>query len=401
MSASSTFKRQLTNTNFMMFAEMVSNPAAPDEYSPAAMARLMEKLDPYVIQMKNVRFKYHARNQIKLIEFSTVAEKKAYLQAWDNYLKACAAIEGEGNVMNAKFLILVQFLKFRQAAELIRAPYLARELYNIVFKEGKAAVCACNFKETIAKITTILIKDYNVPREEISLIWGGVTAKKKKKLTKKEREEILKKYPPEVIEQLKRMGIDVTAEDLMDIDEEEAIKSKSKEIEELGLGAQSLKQRQEEIDRFQSDKSKFCFFTFKAGGVGLSLHQEMPHLRQRKVLLAPTYSAIEMVQGLGRSARLTSCSDTEQIIVFYNGTIEVRVAATCSLKLKCLSKAVRQKESWDSVIMDQHRNFEEDEEETEETPLLGNGDEVESEEDIDSALANDNVDEDEEEEEED
>ena len=128
-------------------------------------------------------------------------------------------------------------------------------------------------------------------------------------------------------------------------------------IKDFELGPQSLKARQRDIDKFQFGKSLCCIFTFKAGGVGLSLHHEFPHTKQRVVILTPTYSAMEMVQGLGRCPRITSLSDTSQVIVFYLGTIEQHVAARVSIKLKCLQKAVRQRESWESIIMgDKYQN---------------------------------------------
>jgi DNA-dependent RNA polymerase auxiliary subunit epsilon len=37
--------------------------------------------------------------------------------------------------------------------------------------------------------------------------------------------------------------------------------------------------------------------------------------------------------------------------MFFQDTIEERVAAVVSLKLRCLSKVVRQRESWESIIL--------------------------------------------------
>lgn len=345
--------RQLTNSNFSIFAEMVAAPARPIEYCPAAMERLMVYLSPYVECVKGVRFKYHARNKIELINFQTREEQEAYQNAWEDYLKACALIEErEGEGGGGKFMILVQFLKFRQAAELIRAPYLARRLYDIAYKKQRNALCGLGFKETIAKITSHLVTDYHVPREDISLIWGGITSKKKKKTLDKEQMDRMKElFSLEDLSMLKELGIESDDDDITKRAEQSELEQGLKDRNRLlNLGAQSKKDRQINIDRFQQDKSKFCLFTFKSGGVGLSLHQETPTNRVRESLFSPTYSAIEMVQGLGRAARLTSCSDTEQTIVFYANTIEVRVSVTCSQKLKCLSKAVQKRESWESVI---------------------------------------------------
>lgn len=355
--------RTLTNSNFSVFAELVSAPSDPTDYSPAAMARLMEYLSPYIVDVKGVHFKHHARNKIKLIEFSNQQERDAYAQAWTNYLNAIAKLQ-DSSMPGGKFLLLVQFLKFRQAAELIRAPWIARELWEIVNRRKKSAVCALNFKETISKIVHILVLDYGVSRDEISLIWGGqankgVKKKRKKKpleeLSIQDKTKLKELFSAEDVAWLKEMGIDTELDELTTPDEVKPVSANSilpvSNLELLRLGTQNKIQRQENIDRFQADKSRYCLFTFKAGGVGLSLHQETPENFTRETILAPTYSAIELVQGLGRAHRITSCSDTEQTIVFYAGTIEVRVSLRVSQKLKCLRKVVRQKESWESVIM--------------------------------------------------
>jgi len=342
-----------------MFAATVAAPFAPEDYNSAAMERLMKYLHPYMVDVKGIRFKHHARNFIQLINFTSPEERKAYNDAYENYLKAVALLEArEGG--GGAFMILVQFLKFRQAAELIRAPVLAKRAYETAMRENKSMVIACNFKETISKIVTILVRDYGVSRDDISLIWGGNTSKRKKnnkgkmkEMSVAQREQLLAAFSsPEDREMLKDMGI-------IDLDEveteaKEIIPAAPKYAADLRLGAQSIAQRQIEIDRFQSDQSRFCLFSFKAGGVGLSLHQHHPELRVRETLLAPTYSAIELVQGLGRTARLTSCSDTKQTILFYAGTIEVHVATRVSAKLKCLTKVVRQRESWEDVIYGSH-----------------------------------------------
>lgn len=357
--------RQLTNRNFESWASLVAAPSDPTEYNEAAMGRCMEFLSPYIVDVPPPRPKYHSKNFIELIGFTTAAEQQAYLAAYENYLKQCALIEGREGGGGGRFMLLVQFLKFRQAAELIRAPYLAKRAYETAFRRGdeKSVILACNFKETISKIVKILVLDYGVSRYDISLVWGGAhnirakkANKKVKEMTAAERERLLKAFDsPEDRLLLKDLGIDIEQEIQPKVQE----KPDDPYIDALRLGSQSIRQRQEEIDRFQSDQSRFCIFTFKAGGVGLSLHQNKPEYRTREALLAPTYSAIELVQGLGRAARLTSCSDTKQTIIFYRNTIEEHVALKVSQKLKCLRRVVQQRDAWDSIILDSHAHMSE------------------------------------------
>lgn len=379
-------RRILTNSNFNIFAETVAAPSKPTDFCPQAMERLMVYLKPYIVAGRKIKFKFKPRNHIRLIDFSTPEEALAYQQAWDDYLKACSLIEDKmGDTGGSRFQILVQFLKFRQAAELIRAPYLALALWHMV-QDGKSGICACNFKETISKITSILVQDYNIPRSEISLIWGGQGVKKAKKSTKLSEEDkavALQLFGSD-ISLLRELGlIDDKQKDDNESPATVSIADIGDNRTSLRLGTQSKRERQSEIDKFQRDKSKICLFSFKAGGVGLSLHQETPDRRVRESILAPTYSAIELVQGLGRGHRLTSCSDTEQTIVYYKNTIEAQVAARAKQKLKCLAKAVKQNDAWNDLVKERGEKVvevnevEKDNDEVEtDTLLVGGGEDL-------------------------
>ena len=361
----------LSNETWKDFATHIAHPAEPEEYSPAAMKRFMDTFDEYIVQVKGVRPQYHAINSIQLIEFRNQQEREFYKKAWDRYEEAKRKAEGyELSASQSRFLILAQFTIFRRAAEMCRAEYLADAMYDAVM-HGEAACLAVNFKGTIRKVTQILNEKYNISRDDISLIWGGGKTKKTKKQEQKENiagNDV-------IMEALRDAGIslkDLNLEDVADYEDDDPNDVLTKK---LRLGDQNPKERQKEIDRFQSGKSRFCMFTFKAGGVGLSLHhtdeltkekcrrkknnwvypEDVPTIptRPRVCFLAPTFSAIELVQGLGRCPRLTSLSDTKQVIVFYAGTIEERVAAIVNQKLKCLREVVRNmKESWDSVVVD-------------------------------------------------
>ena len=356
----------LSNNNWSVFAKRIAAPAEPEEYSPPSVERLMEVLKDYIVDVKGVRPQFKATNTTQLIDFQTEDEAKFYHQAWARYEAIMAKIKGYNlSGSHSRFLILAQFTVFRKAAELCRCEYFAKVMYDIVQSGQQVAALAVNFKGTIRKTTDILVNKYGVSRDDISLIWGGgKTGPSKKQKAKQavETNETLQKL-------MKELGLNLDSLHLSDVedyvDEEDDPK--------LRLGTQSLKQRQVEIDRFQSGRSHYAMFTFKAGGVGLSLHhtdeqtkfkcrrkkngwvhvEDIPNVptRQRVCILAPTFSAIELVQGLGRCPRLTSLSDTPQTVVFYKGTIEERVAAIVSLKLRCLRKVVRTKESWEDTIV--------------------------------------------------
>jgi hypothetical protein len=103
---------------------------------------------------------------------------------------------------------------------------------------------------------------------------------------------------------------------------------------------------------FQRGDARCCIFNFKSGGVGLSLHHEAkyPNARPRITLLTPVYSEKELIQGLGRCPRITSISDTSQMMIYYVGTIEEAVAERVVMKLKCARAVIGKGESWESII---------------------------------------------------
>lgn len=362
----------LSNTNWPMFAsEIAGLKGDPKDYNEAAIERLTKDLDVYIVRVRGVRPQFDAQNRIEMIWFENKEEEKFYNDAWERYQEElrklqAAGINKEGATGESRFQILVKFLKFRMAAEYCRRYQLAKRMHEAVVTGKKAAVAALNFKGTIIAITRILVEEYGVPRDQISLIWGGGQTA----LTKKQKN---KKLIQEQATALAAAGMDMTQMlGLLDLDEVE-----DRELQELPehlkLGTQSKDDRQKEIDRFQSGRSLYCLYSFRAGGVGLSLHhtdemvkqkcrrqkngyvvvEDIPNIpvRPRVNFVAPTYSAIELVQGLGRCPRLTSLSDTEQILIFYRGTIEQDVATVVSQKLRCLSRVVRQRESWNDIVV--------------------------------------------------
>lgn len=351
------------------WANGIAHPADIMDYSPAAMERMMNVIHPYVVDVKGVRSQFNAHNRVELISFKTKEERAFYDAAWDRYEMMKRKIEGyDLSGGQSAFLILAQFTIFRKAAELCRAEYLADLMYEAV-QNGKAACVAVSFKGTIRRIRKILYEKYGVQNDDVSLIWGGGKTKKTKK---QKKAEVITKDAV-MMELLKECGITTDVLGIADVEEYVDDDPADDWTSKLDLGTQSMKARQDAIDRFQSGKSHYCMFTFKAGGVGLSLHhtdeftkqkcrrtknnwvveEDIPLIptRPRVCYLAPTFSAIELVQGLGRCPRLTSLSDTEQIIIFYGGTIESRVAAIVSQKLRCLRKVVRTRESWESCIV--------------------------------------------------
>jgi len=355
----------LCNEHWADFAKHIAAPAKPDEYSPPAIERLMAYLKDYVVDVKGVRSQFKAENTAELIDFQTEEERQFVAQAWARYEAIQMKIKGYAlSASQSRFLILAQFTIYRKAAELAKSDFFAKEAHEKI-QQGYAVVLALGFKGTIRKVTKIMVEQYGYSRDQISLIWGGGKTGPSKKQEAKStivNNEILQQVLRDCGLSLDSLNLSDT-EDYVDEEDDPALR----------LGTQTLKQRQVEIDRFQSGKSLLAMFTFKAGGVGLSLHhtdeqtefkcrrkkngwvyvEDIPLVptRQRYTISSTTFSAIELVQGLGRAPRLTSLSHTRQRIVFYRNTIEERVHGMVSLALRCLRKVVRTQEDWESAIV--------------------------------------------------
>jgi hypothetical protein len=107
-------------------------------------------------------------------------------------------------------------------------------------------------------------------------------------------------------------------------------------------GDQTQRQRQAEIDKFQSGQAEWCIFTLASGGVGLSLDQNKPNLLPRLGLFTPTYSGPEFKQALGRLVRRTTLSDTYQYMCYMKDTVEEHhVAPSIDKKMKCIAEITR------------------------------------------------------------
>ena len=356
---------KITPYNWPSYARSIAAPADPEAYDEDAIARLVADMSPYIVDVKGVKYQFSARNRVKMIDFDNDDSRGRYNIAFEAYLAAMGKAESENK---GGFFKLIEDLKFAQAAEIERVDYFAREMYKDV-QEGYAAVCAAKFKATLAKTAYILMSRYKVPRKQISLIWGGdkIYSGKEKFLSSEEISSIIERQMNgEKIE--KKVFLQIKKQLLA------SLSGIGNIPEEYKLDVQSAEERQDEIMRFQKGESLYCLYSFKSGGVGLSLHhtdeytkekcrrkpesnyaveEDIPKIptRPRKSLIAPTYSAIELVQGLGRCPRISSLSETLQELVFYKGTIEQSIAQIVSTRLKCLKQVVRMHEDWQDMIL--------------------------------------------------
>jgi superfamily II DNA or RNA helicase len=98
-------------------------------------------------------------------------------------------------------------------------------------------------------------------------------------------------------------------------------------------GGQSNRERVDAINRFQSNRAKMMIVTIQSGGVGINLHDTLGNL-PRRVIISPTFSAVDLKQALGRCFRSGTKSPVIQNIVFAAGTIEEHVYRSVKAKVK-------------------------------------------------------------------
>jgi len=132
-----------------------------------------------------------------------------------------------------------------------------------------------------------------------------------------------------------------------------------RELKRLGLdedrishivGGQTPAKREAQRQKFQQGEADILLFTMRSGGVGLSLHHDRKEARPRHIIIPPTWSAIDLVQALGRGHRITSISDTTQEVVWYRDTIEETVCSRVEAKLDCINASVGSRENWVNVF---------------------------------------------------
>lgn len=101
-------------------------------------------------------------------------------------------------------------------------------------------------------------------------------------------------------------------------------------------GGQSFKERWKDVEEFQADKKRILICNLKAGGIALSFH-DLNGKHPRSSLLSPSFSAIDIMQALGRIHRQGAKTKCYQRIVFAAGCIEEESCRRVQSRLNNLS----------------------------------------------------------------
>jgi Mimiviridae putative ATP-dependent RNA helicase len=97
-------------------------------------------------------------------------------------------------------------------------------------------------------------------------------------------------------------------------------------------GSQTLEERQDSIDQFQSNNSRIIIAIIQAGGVGISLH-DIHGGHPRMSVISPTWSGQDMMQVLGRIHRAGSQSPALQRIIYCAETYEDEICKLIQNKM--------------------------------------------------------------------
>ena len=98
------------------------------------------------------------------------------------------------------------------------------------------------------------------------------------------------------------------------------------------VGGQSDKSRQADIDGFQNDSKRIMIANLAAGNAGISLH-DLNGKFPRGSVISPSYSAINLLQALGRIHRAEGKTKCIQKVMFAAGTIEEEACKRVQCKL--------------------------------------------------------------------
>jgi len=162
-------------------------------------------------------------------------------------------------------------------------------------------------------------------------------------IIKARREIELLKVPTilEMVEDLydegKSVGVFVNFTDTIELINRR-LSSNKKFKDKLGLiyGGQSVKDRIQDVSDFNTDKKRIIIANCAAGGQSINLH-DITGKHPRATIINPNYSAIQLLQVLGRIHRQGGMSKCYQRILFAAGTREEQICRRLNSKITNLS----------------------------------------------------------------
>lgn len=338
----------VNDANFtIQFANPIAN-GRPDVATAASMERLFSACRKNVVEIPYVQWPRRAINSVKMYDFLTPRHKERYHSSWERHLDRCDKMGKDSP--SGPGAIQASYTIFRKDVEPIRAEQIAEEMVANVQK-GNTSAMATAFTGAIFKTIFLLQDKYNIPRDQISVIWGGrENIKPDRILDGRGLAELLLAGVERGLTDDERRLLKRTQqweEDriLFDDVSPEAQEIRYARLQSLGLvGIQTKEKRRIEADKFKSGQARYLLFTGASGGTGLSFPHADDRTAPRVVWMTPIYSGKEFTQVAGRAPRRVSISDTIQYCCLMRGTIESEhVAPILDRKLQAVGAFTSQK----------------------------------------------------------
>lgn len=305
----------------------------PRKPNDAAMRRAREFFGDAYVNPPSDRQKYKCTNTVRMIKFPDDATRQKYLDAQEEWFEICERL---GKIPSERGAIMAATQIFAAKEELLKAPIYAQRILEELAK-GRAPVCGVRFIETIKDIYGILVK-HNHPltgkpltRANISVIWGGEKLIQADEILdnatfnqlvikvneSEEGEHCLDKKTRTAYRKTLRYFQDRWRRKEKADDQAARVKW----LKETRLDSQGEAEQQNEMDMFQLGQTDVCLFTLAAGGTGVDLDHQVEAAKPRTMISTICYYAEQFVQAFGRCYRVSTISDTEQEVIFFEGTI--------------------------------------------------------------------------------
>jgi len=221
------------------------------------------------------------------------------------------------------------------------ASRMTRKMFDTIFPDNRVIADIFDMGSNTAKINRV----YEVMESELAALEessSNYSSHQFAIMTKARRHAEILKVPTmvEMIEDLYDEGISpvvfVNFTDTVEAIEKQLAKNSkfNGKIARI-VGGQSDKVRQADIDAFQNDSKRILIANLAAGNSGVSLH-DLNGKHPRHSIVSPSYSAINLLQALGRIHRAGGKSPCIQKILFSAGTIEEDACRKVQSKLQNL-----------------------------------------------------------------
>ena len=162
----------LTNKDFPSWIrEMCGNRVHPNDWSPAAMKRIQDILEPHTTRFGEPEYKFSMRMRMMRINFRCAEDQAIYAAAFDDW--QAKRIEAEKNPLTGFAAVLVALRKFLDTAEILRAPDYASVAHELA-EEGNSVIIACKCRDTAAVVKAHLMA-LGHTEDQIAEIYGGQT----------------------------------------------------------------------------------------------------------------------------------------------------------------------------------------------------------------------------------